>query len=120
MKFTLEILAALLLFINTTVHAQRPPPTPPPVTVVTESKMLCRVEEITEKKCARLVETDDQPIRGAESCKEHGLEKGRECLKISGATKVKVKLKLTEVLGANRNYNRFICELDKQGGFACP
>jgi hypothetical protein len=122
MKFTIEILAALFLFTDPIANAQQrpPPPTPPPVTVVTEFKLLCRVEEFTEKKCKQLIDTDDQPIRGAEACKEHGVEKGRECLKISGAAKVKVKVKMTEVLGANRNYNRWTCELDKQGGFHCP
>lgn len=117
MKFTIEIAVALLLFSGYAAQAQTPPP---PVTVVTESKLFCKVEEITDKKCARMVETTDRPVKSAETCKEHGLAKGRECLKVSGATKVKVKLKFTEQVGANKNFSMWTCELDNQGGFACP
>lgn len=127
MKFTIEIAVSLLMFTAFAAHAQNPPK-PVSVTVVTDSKLFCKVEEFivkggpaaAAKKCAGLVEQADQPVKGAESCKEHGLAKGRECVKLSKAKKLQVKLKFTEQLGANKNFSMWTCELDDQGGSACP
>lgn len=127
MKFTIEIAVTLLLFSAQAAQAQTPP-SAPPVTVVTDSKFFCKVEEFVGKKapagavkkCARLLDTADKPIKSAESCKEYGLAKGRECITASKGEQIQVKLKFTEQFGANKNFSMWTCELDNQGGSACP
>ena len=114
----------LSLALSSKVFAQ----TPPVVTVSTASAFFCKVDQFSSKnakpkafkRCDSLVEANDRPIKGAEDCKEHGLSKGRECLKISGADQLSVKVKFTEKFGQNQNSSSFTCELDKSGGSACP
>jgi hypothetical protein len=129
MKFTTEIAATILLLAGVSAQAQKyVPPAPPPITVVTDSKLFCKVDEFVVvkgpagavKKCAGLIEAADQPTKSGETCKEHGLAKGRECLKWSKAEQLQVKLKFTEQFGANKNFSTWVCGLDNQGGSTCP
>lgn len=96
--------------------------------VVTESTYLCKVEEFivkkgaakSYKKCDGLLDGADRPIKNGDACKEHALAKGAQCVKLTKAAKMQVRVRFVEKFGANANINTWTCELDNQGGSACP
>jgi hypothetical protein len=125
MKFA--VLVAAMFFLIPMTQAQEPEIKAPKAVIAT-STFFCKVDEFSSKKavakafkrCDRLVEATDQPTKTGETCKDHALAKGRECLKLSGAEKISVKVKFIEKFGGNQNISVWTCELDNKGGSACP
>ncbi len=110
-----------ILFMSYTASAQN--------VIVTEGQFFCKVEQFSArdakskklvKKCASLIDSEEKPIKGGQACKDRALEKGNECLEISKADRIQVKVRLTEKVGLSANINTYTCELDSSGGSACP
>lgn len=99
--------------------------------VISESKFFCKTDQFLSrtgkvkaadlKKCGSLLENAETAVKNTEECRTRAMEKGEACLKrLNGAEQISVKMKLTEKFGQNANLNSFTCEIDKNGGTACP
>jgi len=127
MKFTVVIAMSWTILAGAKALAQAQGQKTP-TSVVTDSTYFCKIEEFSAKKanpklfkkCDALVDSADKPTKSGDTCKEHALAKGEECIKLSKADKIQVRVRFVEKFGGNANINTWTCEIDNRGGSACP